>query len=59
MGVWQIMKSELPVADDPLFDDGHPDLPGEPAFSTAEVAAHVQGLGSAADGFNYVGPSPQ
>lgn len=57
MAQWQMMKSGKPTAA-PLFDDGGTKQPGEDGFSTDAVAAQVAALGAAADGFNYVGPSP-
>jgi hypothetical protein len=57
MAVWQIMKSGEPT-NAPLYDDTGSAVPGDADFSTSAVAAHVQSLGAAADGFNYVGLSP-
>jgi hypothetical protein len=57
MAQWQIMKSGAPTTS-PLFDDGDAAQPGDDGFSTDAVKAHVATLGAAADGFNYVGPSP-
>lgn len=56
MAIWQMMKSGKPTTAD-LFDDGAPQAPGDDGFSTDAVKAHVASLGSAADGFNYVGMS--
>lgn len=56
MAVWQIMKTGEPT-NAPLYDDAGAAMPGDPDFSTSAVAAYVQSLDAAADGFNYVGLS--
>ena len=57
MAIWQILKSGAPTTS-PTFDDGNPEQPGEDGFTTGRVVEHLASLGAAADGFNYVGPSP-
>jgi hypothetical protein len=56
MAVWQILKAGSPTKAE-LFDDGDLAVPGDEAFSTDAIRAHVQSLGKNADGFNYVGPT--
>jgi hypothetical protein len=59
-----MMKGDVPQADasvkppvNLIFDDGLPAVPGDAAFSTDAVKAHVASLGAAVDGYNYVGVS--
>lgn len=65
MAVWQIMKNGVPLVDTSvapsinlIFDDGNQLEPGDAAFTSTDVQSHVAGLGTAADGFNYMGASP-
>lgn len=53
MALWQIMKSGVPTG--AIYDDGGTARPGEAAFSTDAVVAHLATLGEAGDGFNFVG----
>ncbi|UFZ05468.1 hypothetical protein LQG66_03890 [Bradyrhizobium ontarionense] len=66
MAVWQIMKKGIrqvePNSNPPatwFYDDGNSASPGEEDFSTDTIRAYVDAQGKAADGFNYVGQSPQ
>ncbi|MGJ5203628.1 hypothetical protein [Bradyrhizobium sp. HKCCYLR20261] len=42
-----------------FFDDGRPEQPGDDGFTTESVRAYVAAQGKLADGFNYVGQSPE
>jgi hypothetical protein len=54
MAKWQFtdVATKLPTTD-PIFDDHRQEAPGEPGFTTADVAAAAGKL----KGFNYVGRS--
>lgn len=58
MAIWQMLKGGKPTLD-ALFDDGQAVPPSDPEFSLALVAAHEVTLAGEADGYNYVGESPQ
>lgn len=58
MAQWQFLLDGVPTEHD-HFIDTQTVGPGEEGFNTDEVQAKLEELRPAANGFNYMGPTPR